>query len=119
MCQCATLPELIYLKSKPSGFESTLVELSVGNWVKLFRCSECKQLWRIDEWDKYQTQFAAKVPNVEGWGTYDTIPLQKQLLLQSRGGLSNSICNWARCGKHAVKGVMFCIDHLFETGTRE
>jgi hypothetical protein len=119
MCQCATLPEVIYLESKPSGFESALVELSVGNWVKLFCCSECKQLWRIDEWDKYQTQFAAKVPDIETWRSYDIVPFQKQLLLQSRGGLSDNICNWARCGKPAVKGVAFCIDHLFDTGARK
>jgi hypothetical protein len=119
MCQCSTLPETIYLESKPSGFDLTLVELAVGNWVKLFRCSACKQLWRIDEWDKYQTQFAAKVPDIEAWESYDTTPFQKQLLLQSRGGLSNDICNWAACGKPAVKGVAFCIDHLFETGARK
>lgn len=119
MCQCATLQEVIYFESKPNEFESTLVKISVGNWVKLFRCSECKQLWRIDEWDKYQTQFAIKVPNIETWESYDATPFQKQLLLQFRGGLSNDICNWARCEKPSVKGVAFCIDHLFETGARK
>lgn len=119
MCQCTKLPELLYLESKPDGFDSTLVELSVGNWVKLFRCEECNQLWRIDEWDKYQTQFAAKVPDIETWESYDTTQFQKQLLLQSRGGLSNSICNWACCEKPAVKGVVFCVDHLFESGARK
>ena len=119
MCQCATLPEVIYLESKPDGFEATLVELAVGNWVKLFRCSDCKQLWRIDGWDKYQTQFAAKVPSIEAWEMYDSTALQKQLLLQSRGDLSDGICSWARCGKPAVRGVAFCIDHLYETGARK
>jgi hypothetical protein len=118
MCQCATLPEVIYFELKPDGFEATLVELAVGNWVKLFRCSECKQLWRIDEWDKYQTQYAAKVPSIEAWEAHVTKALQKQLLLHSRGGLSENICGWARCGKPAVQGVAFCIDHLYETGAR-
>ena len=119
MCQCAELPEVIYFGSEPDVFQSTLVELSVGNWVKLFRCSDCEQLWRIDEWDKYQTQFAAKVPDIDTWETYDTTPFEKQLLLQSRGGLSDNICTWARCGQPAVKGVAFCVDHLFESGARK
>lgn len=119
MCHCATLPDIIYWESRPAEFESMLIELSTGNWIKLFRCSECQQLWRVDEWDKYQVQFAVKVPSVDGWETFDAAPLEKLLLLQSRGGTSNNTCAWAHCGKPAMMGVAFCVDHLYETGARK
>jgi hypothetical protein len=93
--------------------------VAVGNWVRLHRCKACGQLWRIDEWDKYQTQFAAKVPSFEGWESFDTSKLQKDFLIQSRGGLTQSECSWAGCKNAQVKGVAYCADHLFETGARE
>ena len=119
MCHCAGLPEVIYVESKPSGFDATLVALAAGNWVKLYRCTDCEQLWRIDIWDRLQTQFAAKISNIQTWEERDIEPEVKQLLFQSRGGLSGAICIWAGCGKPAIQGVVICIDHLYQTGARQ
>ena len=118
-CNCLQLADLFYLSEAPPSFESSLIEKDVGNWVFLKECPQCKQLWRIDAWDKYQTQFALKVPSSEGWEELDSVPMVKDLLLNSRGGTTDEICIWAGCDGKRVKGVVYCIDHLYETGARK
>jgi hypothetical protein len=80
-CCCKQQAELIDLEDAPRGFEASLIKKDIGNWVYLMECPECGQLWRIDIWDKYKTQFAFKLPAVEGWESVDIIPLQKGFLL--------------------------------------
>jgi hypothetical protein len=118
MCSCAALPPAVYVDQEPSAFLASLAQLAVGNWVKLCRCSSCGQLWRVDEWDKYQTQIAVKVPTIEGWESFDSKPSELALLVSSRGGTSEAQCIWAGCKQRAVKGVMYCAEHLYETGAR-
>jgi hypothetical protein len=118
MCHCTELPAALYVDLQPSAFLESLVPVATGNWVKLYRCASCQQLWRVDEWDKYQTQMAVKVPMLEGWQAFDAKPLELQLLIESRGGLSGEPCIWAGCAKAAVKGVVYCAEHLYETGAR-
>jgi hypothetical protein len=119
MCECNQLSDAIYLELLPSTFYNTLTEQEVGDWVRLFRCSDCEQLWRIDEWDKYQNQIAIKIPTTREWELFDSSAHVKQLILQSRGGETNEICRMARCNRAAVMGVAFCIDHLYDTGARK
>jgi hypothetical protein len=117
-CSCAKLPDLFKLGSH-AGLEQRAGQIAVGNWACLHRCEACGQLWRIDEWDKYQTQFAAKVPVVDGWESFDTTGLQKDFLVKTRGGLTNTQCSWAGCKNVQVKDVAYCADHLLQTGARE
>jgi len=117
-CICAGMADLFKLDSCP-GFESRTDRVAVGNWVRLHRCANCGQLWRLDEWDKYQTQFAVRIPSVEGWEDFDATPLQKGFLVQSRGGLGEARCIWAACRNPQVRGGFYCAHHLFETGVRE
>jgi hypothetical protein len=118
MCLCSECPKAIYLDDQPSTFLSTMTQLAVGNWVKLCRCSNCGQLWRIDEWDKYQVQVAIKVSEIDGWDSFDFKPLQLELLVNARGGLSKEPCAWANCSHTAVNGVAYCAEHLYNTGAR-
>ena len=117
MCRCAQSPDAIYWTGRPPDFEKTFAEEPAGNWVKLFRCTECGQYWSVDEWDKYQEQVAGKVADSSDWEAPGD-EARKQLLVRSRGGLSALPCAWAGCKKSAVKGVALCADHLFETGAR-
>jgi hypothetical protein len=118
MCVCAKLPAAIYVEDEPPGFLASLVEVATGNWVKLCQCPRCQQLWRVDEWDKYQTQFAVKVPSRDDWQSFNAKPLQLERLVESRGGLSNEKCIWASCKNRAIRGVVYCPEHLYETGAR-
>jgi hypothetical protein len=117
-CECAGLPDLFKLESRPR-FASETNQIAVGNWVRLHQCGSCGQLWRIDEWDKYQSQFAVRVPSAETWEAFDASELQKQFLISSRGGLEDSECAWSGCFHPRVKGVAYCVDHLLRTGARE
>ena len=94
-------------------------ELESGDWVRLVHCRRCGQLWSVDEWDKYQTQFAVRIPQREGWQEFDTTPLRRQYLIQSRGGLTDERCIWQSCEQRRVRGVVYCADHLYQTGARE
>jgi hypothetical protein len=117
-CSCSKLSPLIKVDAHPE-FIGHLEKLETGNWVRLCRCRECGQHWRVNEWDKYQVQFAVKITDVPQWKEFDSTPLQKRYLLEKRGGVTDEIYNWAGCGQHRVKGVAYCVDHLYETGARE
>ena len=86
--------------------------------MNLFACPVCNQLWAIDEWDKYTIQTAAKIEEKEDWENNDRIDLKKELLISERGGLTDDSCVWADCSGRTVKGVAYCIEHLWKTGAR-
>lgn len=118
MCNCKELPTLIEISNIYSDFKSNLKRLEVGDWVHLMECRDCSQLWKMDEWDKYQNIYAVKLSSKEGWQQYDNEPLIKEKMLQNRGGLSNQNCIWANCNLKQVKGSAFCINHLWQAGAR-
>jgi len=117
-CRCAGLPDAFYLDEGPHGFGEGLVHEDAGNWIWLGSCPECGTLWAVDEWDKYSWPVVTRVEERGDFGRVDTTPKRKQLLLKSRGGLTDQRCTWAGCHQRAVRGVVYCLDHLWETGAR-
>ena len=118
MCQCIDRSVLVDINNEHSSFKSKLEKLEVGNWVLLMSCPECKQLWKVDEWDKYQISYAVKVPTKENWEDFDSENLIKQAMIENRGGLIHEKCMWAGCSINRVKGSAYCVNHLYEGGTR-
>jgi len=116
-CLCANLANIVKTENHFAFFESLPI-LEIGNWVKLRQCSSCSQLWSIDEWDKGNISFARKCLNRTNWEEID-IEAQKLYLLQSRGIQETVTCMQAGCHKPALKGVVFCVDHLYNMGWRE
>jgi hypothetical protein len=121
-CSCEELPVYTYYDAERGLSEKLrpfLVPVAEANWRELFRCEICGTHWRIDIEDRLQQQFVWKVGAFrEDWATVEFPEEQKALLLQSRGGLTEEKCAWLGCEKKKVKGVAFCIDHLYATGTR-
>jgi hypothetical protein len=117
-CSCSQLPALLKVQDH-SKFIYLMEQLDMANWMRLFRCKICDQLWAIDEWDKYQSQFAFKMTVLEGWQKVNLTPMRKQHLIESRGGLTEEKCVWSGCNGRRVQGVAYCVDHLYETGARE
>ena len=115
-CKCSNLPDVFYLDDGPKGFQKGLKEIDAKNWMRLFECPKCKALWVIDEWEKYSWQVASRIESRNDWST--TVPEEKRknLLLKSRGGTTDEECIWKDCNKKRVKGVVYCIDHLYMTG---
>ena len=118
MCNCKEQPELIDISNIYSDFKSTLNQLEFGNWVMLMQCPECEQLYKVDEWDKYQTCFAVKIQSKENWEAFDSESLIKEQMIKNRDGLTNDNCMWAGCNIKQVKGSAYCVNHLYSGGTR-
>lgn len=116
-CSCKKEQSLVDVTNDYRRFVERLDLLEVGDWVKLMRCPMCGQLWRVDEWDKYQTSYAAKISSQADWREVDLTRQVKELMVQNRGGLESFKCI-KNCEKSAVKGSVYCVDHLYETGAR-
>lgn len=119
MCSCASLGPAIYLASKPPHFDDTLVRIANGFLCSLCRCNECGQLWRIDTHDEHHTQLAVKVPSTDRWESFDSRPFVKELMVSSRGGVTDAKCIWSGCKEHAVSGEAYCVEHLCQRGARQ
>ncbi len=107
---------MFYLDEGPKGFQEGLKELDAENWMTLFECPTCKALWVIDAWDKYSWQVASRIKNKDDWQMPIPVEKRKELLIKSRGGTTDEECIWKNCNNNRVKGVVYCIDHLYKTG---
>jgi hypothetical protein len=117
-CNCTALPDAFYLDEGPDSFAEGLTREERGDWIRLGSCPRCGALWAVDEWERLQDQVVTRVRSREGWAGIDATDARKQLLLESRGGLTDAECAWSGCDGRAVKGVVYCLDHLWETGVR-
>ena len=117
-CACSSLPDAIRARDHQPFIES-LSPLDEASWLRLTQCSTCGQLWRFDEPDKYQLQCATKIPRREAWHAFDDSGARKQLLLSLRGGTTGEPCIRASCEQPRVRGVAYCLEHLYATGARE
>jgi hypothetical protein len=118
-CECDGLPELFYLDEAPAGWLERLSEEAAGNWKTLRQCGSCGRRFAVDAWDKYQHQVVVRVKDRAGWeAEADAVDKRKILLLQSRGGTQGGECVWVGCARPRVRGVAYCLDHLWDSGAR-
>jgi len=120
-CKCDKLDSAFFMEDAPVGFMSSLreLEIDVAEWKHLFECPACGALWAIDEWDKYCEQVVSRVEDRENWSKEESDQMRKELLRKSRGGEESAECIWAECHKPRIKGVVYCLDHLYATGARK
>ena len=119
-CQCAKLPDAFYLDTAPTGFAESLKakhHFAGEDWKRLCVCKVCDASWALDEWDKGHDQVASRVKDPSKWNV-ESEDMRKHLLLESRGGLTDERCVWQDCQGNQVKGVAYCLDHLYATGAR-
>lgn len=114
VCRCSSQRALVEISQNYAEFVAGMRCLDTGDWIKLLQCAACGQLWRTDEWDKYQPLYALKLASSEGWKSIDMAPLIKERLLENHGGVDTSICLKQGCTQHALKGRAFCVDHFYE-----
>jgi hypothetical protein len=119
-CECKRLPNIFNTERIFNGLKNRVKIVDIkNNWIKLGRCSVCGQFWQLDEWDKYQTICAIKINDPANWQTFDDEPDRVQLLINSRGGLSDKECVKANCRDTALKSLAYCPKHAYEIGLRE
>jgi hypothetical protein len=117
-CDCQSLDDTFYMDEAPRGFQTNLEQRDTANWMRLFSCIFCQSLWAIDEWDKYQEQVVFRVRHSDSWFDVGAAERRKSLLLRSRGGEVSAECICACCQKPRIRGVVYCLDHLYENGAR-
>src|SRR5450830_1005187 len=108
-CSCDNKPDLIEIGQNYTEFVSGMRHLEAGDWVKLLQCVACGQLWRTDEWDKYQTPYACKLVSREEWKSTDVESLIKESMVKNHGGLDTSLCLANNCQQYALKGRAYCV----------
>jgi len=122
-CRCAELPEYDYYtpgRSVSRKIRPVAKSIDRKNWRDLLRCEVCGTHWRIDVADKYQERYAWKVGAFrDDWADVDFEEKEKELLLVRRGGVTDEKCIWLGCDRLKVRGVAYCIDHLYATGARK
>lgn len=119
MCSCQDYSVLIDITQQHAAFKAKLTLLDIGDWVLLMQCPDCQQLYKVDEWDKYQTCYAVKLPLADNWTAFDSESLIKAQIVKQRGGLSEQLCIYAGCHTQQINGSAYCVDHLYASGTHK
>jgi hypothetical protein len=118
-CVCDTLPEAFYLDQAPEGWLTGFHEVASTGWRTLQCCASCGRMFSVDVYDKYQERVVIRVFDSARWEEADSDHhLQKQLLLQSCGGIEGGECIRMGCSNPRVRGVYYCLDHLWDVGAR-
>lgn len=115
-------PNASYFEDGTEAARSAMEELELlerANWYELYRRTSDSTYWRIALADKYQSRFLIRIEDLNGWSTFDSAPLEQQLLLQSRGGLGKESCMVQGCSQLVVLSSAFCLAHTYERGVRK
>lgn len=118
-CECGKLPDIFYLEDSPPAFTESMNAVEAVDWTHLFKCPGCGGFWAVDDYDKYTHQVAWRAKSRDDWNVGDTTMKRKELLLNSRGGVTDEPCIWAECKSPCVNGVTYCLEHLWNTGVRK
>lgn len=89
------------------------------NWHELYRRVEDGTHWRLDADDKFQQRYLVRIDDIQNWAAFDSSELEKQLLVESRGGLGSEQCICAGCSDPVLLGSAFCLNHTYERGVRK
>lgn len=123
ICECDHLPEYDYCtpgRSLSRKIRKVSQTVARENDRELRVCRICGTHWRIDGARKGEGRFAWKVGGFRSdWATREFPDREKALLLQRRGGETAEKCVWLGCDERKVRGVAYCIDHLYATGARK
>lgn len=116
-CHCGDRRDLIDISQNHAEFVEGMRCLATADWIKLLQCPECAQLWRTDEWDKYETLYALKINRLEGWEEADMESLIKERMVENHGW-DSSTCLAKECQRLALTGKAYCADHFYGIGAR-
>jgi hypothetical protein len=111
-----------YFNSGTADARHKMAELDFverANWYELYRHKADGSYWRLDADDKYQQRFMVRIDELDSWDTFDSRPLEKALLLEHRGGISDEVCLQQGCSLNTIGKSAFCLDHTYERGVRK
>ena len=89
-------------------------------WFELYQHKQDKTFWRLDKWDKYQTQFFVRLETIDNWENFDDSELRVELLKKTRGIDLTRKCIWNNCENLSLQELVYCEKHAyFEMGLRK
>ena len=89
-------------------------------WFELYQHKQDKTFWRLDKWDKYQTQFFVRLETIDNWENFDDTELRVGLLKKTRGIDLTRKCIWNKCENYSLQRLVYCERHAyFQIGIRE
>jgi hypothetical protein len=117
-----TWPTISYFNSGTAAAREVMVELELHdrkNWYELYRRIEDGTHWRLDAEDKFQQRYLVQIDDTGSWDSFDSSALEKELLLERRGGVGADECICAGCSAPVLLGSAFCLNHTYERGVRK
>ncbi|MFZ4620473.1 MAG: hypothetical protein ACOYNS_07935 [Bacteroidota bacterium] len=112
-CTCETMQTLLHAEEFQSFIGSNVMMVDSTPMSDLFRCSQCGQLWRCDRPKNLRGRLMMKLECEEDWKTHLMTSGARTRLLENMGGVSANFCLWGNCSNYRVKGLEYCIDHLY------
>jgi hypothetical protein len=106
------LTEKIYLVDEYilKIIESEFENVDRKDWYILLKNKNDDSLWRLDVWDKYQTQFLIKLDSFENWSIVNDKELRMEFL-KNQKGISDERCTWNGCERNSLLGIKICEFH--------
>jgi hypothetical protein len=114
-------PPISYFHSGTAFAKHALAQMELldrAEGHELYRRVSDDTHWRLDTEGKQQ-RFLVRIDDPRNWKLFDSTPLEKALLLQSRGGMSSEPCMWQRCEASSINGSAYCLDHTYEKRVRK
>ena len=99
-------------------------EMLVGRAHHVIYFGSIEEWKRMPEWARgrrdeiiARIKRAFPIPDYEYQGEAELDARDRELLIDSAGGLSSDECDWANCQKRALKGKRLCVDHAFQNAS--
>ena len=111
-----------YFNSGTAAARNVMLELELVDrkiWHELYCRPDDGTHWRLDAEDKFQQRYLVQIEDRAGWESFDSSELEKQLLLESRGGLGSEACSCAGCSASVLLASAFCLNHTYDRGVRK
>ena len=118
-CICKDMQSILYLEDASDSFLDNLELIDSTSAYDLYKCTRCKQYWRINNLDKFIHQFVIKLSDINDWENKDFSSIEKKFILEYRGGFGEDECMKYGCKNKCVKNTAYCIDHLYELGVKK
>ena len=115
-------PDISYFREESKWSSQVLSELEKvdeADWFCLYFRKSDSSYWRLAIYDKYQTRHLVRIHDLADWVGFDSSELEKRLLFEHRGGLSDEKCRWSKCQEQTILKSAFCLEHSYKLGVRE
>lgn len=118
-CQCEQWTNIINITDWYDEFCQTFIKIDEAPAVgSLLECESCKQNWLAADPSVSNVCYGFRLDDISQWQNFDTAPLIKSKMLQNREGFGEMNCRKSECAEPNINGSIYCLEHLYESGSR-